>query len=165
MGCLVGKNGIKPDPQKVAGIKDIEAPRNVADMRRHLGIANHLARFIPNLLDSSAPLRQLLQKGREWTWGPPQEEALVKIKDLIYSNRCMAKYDPKCPTILSADVSAFGLGAVLLQKQDNGERRPVAFASRSLTSAESRYAQIQKEALALTWAADRFEGYLRGLEV
>lgn len=142
LGCLVGKDGIKPDPQKMAAIKYCEAPRNVADVRRLLGVANHLARFIPNLSESCTPLRQLLQKGREWIWGPPQEEALVKIKDLIYSNRCMAKYDPKCPTILSADASALGLGAVLLQKQDNGERRPVALASRSLTTAESRYAQI-----------------------
>lgn len=97
-------------------------------------------------------------------WGPAQEAALSAIKDSICSAECMAKYDPTLPTVLSADASSFGLGSVLSQVQKNGDRRPIAFASRSLTSAETRYAQIEKEALALTWAAERFDEYLRGLD-
>ena len=65
---------------------------------------------------------------------------------------------------MSADASSFGLGAVLLQQQDDGERRPVAYASRSMTPTEQRYAQIEKEALAITWACDRFADYLIGLK-
>ena len=65
---------------------------------------------------------------------------------------------------MSADASSFGLGAVLLQQQDDGEKRPVAYASRSMTPTEQRYAQIEKEALAITWACDRFVDYLIGLK-
>ena len=64
---------------------------------------------------------------------------------------------------MSADASAYGLGAVIRQKQDNGEWKPIAYASRSLTSAEARYAQIEKEALSITWACDRFRDYLLGM--
>ncbi|XP_064469720.1 uncharacterized protein K02A2.6-like [Ornithodoros turicata] len=74
----------------------------------------------------------------------------------------MAKYNPNFPTVLSADASSYGLGGVLSQVQRNGELKPVAYASRSLNSAESRYSQVEKEALALTWAAEKFE-YIRGL--
>lgn len=75
----------------------------------------------------------------------------------------MACYNPEHPTIVSADSSSFGLGAVLLQDQPSGERRVVAFASRSLTATEQRYSQTEKEALAVTWAVHRFDEYVWGL--
>lgn len=165
LGCVLSRDGIRPDPEKVRAIKELPTPNNVSDVRRLLGMTNHLARFIPDLASKTAPLRHLLLKSSEWTWGPAQEQALSYVKDVIGSARVMANYDAKYPTILSADASSFGLGAVLMQVQPNNEKRPVAFASRSLTPAETRYSQIEKEALAMTWAAERFEGYIKGLEI
>ena len=54
------------------------------------------------------------------------------------------------------------MGAVLRQKQPNGNLQPIAYVSRSLTKCEQRYAQIEKEALALTWACERLNQYLLG---
>ena len=62
----------------------------------------------------------------------------------------LAHYDPNRPTIISADASSTGIGAVLIQIQENGERRPICYASRSLSETEKRYAVIEKEALAVT---------------
>ena len=64
---------------------------------------------------------------------------------------------------MSSDASAYGLGAVIQQKQDNGEWKPIAYASRSLTSAEARYAQIEKEALSIIWACHRSRKNLLGM--
>ncbi|XP_037502145.1 uncharacterized protein LOC119376332 [Rhipicephalus sanguineus] len=163
LGCVISSQGIRPDPKKVEAIKCLPPPTDVAGVRRILGMVNHLARFLPNLAERTAALRVLLKKTSEWTWGPAQDKDFQNIKDLICSDQCLAKYHPEYPTTLSADASAYGLGAVLLQVQPDGNNRPVAFASRSLTPAETRYAQIEKEALALTWGAERFEEYLRGL--
>lgn len=163
LGFLVSKDGIRPDPAKVRAIADMKAPTSVAEVRRLLGLANHCSRFIPNLADKTAPLRQLLQKNTDWIWTDAQEKAMECLKKAICSDSCMAKYDPRYPTILSADASSYGLGAVLLQLQPNNEQRPVVFVSRALTPTEMRYAQIEKETLALTWAAERLESYLRGL--
>ena len=64
---------------------------------------------------------------------------------------------------MSADASSFGLGSVLLQRQLRGELRPVAYASRSMTDTERRYAQIEKEALATTWALEHWADLLIGM--
>ena len=61
-----------------------------------------------------------------------------------------------------ADASSFGLGAVFKQKQPSGEYKAVAYTSRSLTETERRYAQIEKEGLAVTWATEKFQTYLLG---
>ena len=72
----------------------------------------------------------------------------------------LAHYDPNRPTIISADASSTGIGAVLIQIQENGERRPICYASRSLSETEKRYAVIEKEALAVTWASEKFSDYV-----
>ena len=77
------------------------------------------------------------------------------------SNRILAWYDPGAETRISTDASSYELGTVLLQKQD-GQWKPVVYASRSLTETESRCAQIEKEALAFTWACKHFSDYILG---
>ena len=75
----------------------------------------------------------------------------------------LAHYDPKRQTIVAADNCQNGLGAVLLQVDADGNRQPICYASRSLTDAETRYAVIEKEALAATWACEKFSDYILGM--
>ncbi len=73
----------------------------------------------------------------------------------------MALYSPIAETNVSEDASSFGLGAVLWQKIDENWK-PVAYASKSLTPTQKRYAQIENEALATTWACEKFSPYILG---
>lgn len=164
LGQVINGSGIHPDPQKVAAIKKIPAPKTVSELRRVLGMTNQLSKFIPHLADKTKALRDLLHKNRQWVWDHTQQEALESIKESLTSTHTLALYDPNATTIVSADASSYGLGAVLLQEQRNGDIKPVAYISRSLSVAEERYAQIEKEALAFTWACEHFSDYLIGIE-
>lgn len=74
-------------------------------------------------------------------------------------------YDPNKETKIAADASSFGLGAVVLQEEAPGDWKPVSFISRSMTSTECKYAQIEKEALAVTWACERSSIYIVGKSI
>ena len=163
LGHVIGKSGISPDPDKVKAIKEFPPPTNIGDVRRYLGMVNHLAKFVPNLAETTQPLRELLVKNRLWTWTEKQQRAFNKTKELLTLSPILTLFDPNHETAVSADASSFGLGAVLIQKNPKGEYKPVAYISRSLTPTEQRYAQIEKEALAFTWACERLSDYLIGL--
>jgi len=87
-----------------------------------------------------------------------------EVKKALTTAPVLALFDPAQETIVSADASSYSLGAVLIQKQPEGVMKPVAYISRSLTPTEQRYAQIEKEALAFTWACECFSDYLVGLK-
>ncbi|XP_037503251.1 uncharacterized protein LOC119378078 [Rhipicephalus sanguineus] len=163
LGVIIDANGISPSTSKLEALRNLEPPTDVAGVRRFLGMVNHIGRFLPNLSQATAPISALLGEQNAWQWGPLQETAFNRVKAMLTSDLCVAKYHPGRNTIVSCDASSFGLGTALLPEQPSGERRAVAFASRSLTNAEQRYSQIEKEALAVAWAVHRFDQYVRGL--
>ena len=158
---IVDQNGVKADPDKTQALEGMKTPTNVSELRQFLGMANQSGKFSPNLAQLTQPLRELLAKKNTWVWNTPQESALKAIKQELTAPTTLALYDPAADTKISADASAYGLGAVILQKQANNWK-PIAYASRSLSETERRYAQIEKEALAIAWACDKFAMYLLG---
>ena len=161
LGHIIDQNGIRADPDKTAAIREMQPPTTVPELRKFLGMVNQLGKFTPKLTDLTQPLRELLSKSKTWTWGRPQEQAFKEIKEELSRPTTLAHYDPGAPTKISADASSYGLGAVLLQQLDS-QWKPIAFASRSMSDTEKRYAQIEKEALASTWACEKFSTYILG---
>ena len=161
LGHLIDEKGIQADPDKTAAIRDMQPPSNVPELRRFMGMANQLGKFSPNLADLTQPLRELLSKNHMWLWGANQEQAFSQVKTELSKPTTLALYDPGAESKISADASSYGLGAVLLQKVECAWK-PVAFASRSMSNTERRYTQIEKEALAITWACEKFSMYILG---
>ena len=161
LGHVIDENGIRADPDKSSAISEMEVPKTITELQRFMGMVNQLGKFSPNLSDLSQPLRELLSPKNAWVWGPDQEKAFSLVKQELVKPTLLALYDPQTNTKVSADASSFGLGAVLLQ-QHHAEWRPVAYASRAMSETERRYAQIEKEVLAATWACEKFSDYILG---
>ena len=161
LGHLISENGIQQDPDKIAAIAKMPRPTCVQELKRFMGMINHLGKFSRNLAELSQPLRVLLSKNNLWTWDNTQDQAFKRIKEEITKPTVWALYDVKADMKISADASSYGLGVVLLQKNDQSWQ-PVTYASRTMTSTECRYAQVEKEALALTWACEKFANYVLG---
>ena len=134
MGQVIDAEGVKNDPAKVKAILDRKDPESVPDVRRILGMVNQLMKFVPNLAEKSKPERNLLRKGVSWTRGKDQQDAFNSLKMDLASPETLAVQNENC---------GFS-GEVFLQRQENGKLQPDAYASRSLTETEQRYAQIEK---------------------
>ena len=158
-GLVFDKHGAHPDAQRVTAMRAIEPPRSKKELQEFLGIATYMSPFIPNLSALTEPLRNLLKKDRVFAWSPSHQKAFQKTKDAICRDVTLAYFDPRKEVVLEVDASTQGLGAALMQ-----EGQPIAFASKSLTDAESRYANIEREMLAVVYACEKFHAYVYGRE-
>ena len=106
------------------------------------------------------PLCEPTQQDVEWCWKDAQITALSQLKEAVTRTLVLRYYNLNDEVTLQSDASKSGLGAALLQ---NGQ--PVAYASRALTPAETCYAQIEEELLAIVFACERFDTYIYGRDV
>ncbi|GFU24810.1 retrovirus-related Pol polyprotein from transposon 17.6 [Trichonephila clavipes] len=118
---------------------------------------------LENLLkgDLAEPLQSLLKSGVEFHWGPEEVEAFNSLKKALTSDPVLGMYDESASTEIHTDASGYGIGAVLVQIQNNAEK-VIAHASRTLTNAEKNYSTTERECLAIVWATNKFRSYIFG---
>ena len=156
-GHTFSSNGVQADPEKIDTIKKMQPPKNVSEMKSLLGMTQYVSRFIPNCASITTPLRTLTHQNVPWKWQTEQENALKKLQHELTSDHVMAYFDASKPTTIIVDASPFGLGALLTQ-----DGRVISYASRALSSVESRYSQTEREMLAVIWAIEHYHLYLYG---
>lgn len=156
-GTVYDKFGARPDPKKVETIKAIQEPKDASELQTFMGLATYMSNFIPNLSALSEPLRRLLKKDSEFQWNPSHCRAFQRIKDSICEKVILQHFDPNKATTIQVDASLQGLGSALLQ-----DGKVVAFGSKSLNDAETRYANIEREMLAVVAACEKFRNFIYG---
>ncbi|XP_028166425.1 uncharacterized protein K02A2.6-like isoform X2 [Ostrinia furnacalis] len=162
LGFIIDKKGLRTNPEKIKPIIDMPPPRNTTELKSFLGMVNFYGKFVKNLASYLSPLYNLLKKGKHYYWGKEENNYFLTIKKLLCSTSVLVHYNIAWPTVVTCDASAHGLGAVLAQRAPDGSERVVAYASRALTSAETNYSQIHKEALAIIFSVEKFHQYLYG---
>ena len=164
LGYKIDKNGINAG-EKIQGLRDFPRPNNVKGVRSFLGLINQYARFSSEIEETSHPIRELRKKNIVFIWEEAQENSFRELKDIFEKPTILAFFDIKKNSIITTDASNQGIGAILSQMDDKGNRRIVAAASRSLTETEKKYAVIEKEALGVVWGLDKFNYYVNGATI
>jgi len=161
---MISADGLRPSSSKIQTITEVSQPANVSQLKAFLGLVNYYARFLPDLATKLVPLYQLLQKDKTWEWYDKQEQAFQEVKQLLSSPNLLVHFDDSKPIVVACDASPFGIGAVLSHILQDGTEHPaaVAYASRSLSPAERKYSQLDKEALAIVFSVTKFHHYIFG---
>jgi hypothetical protein len=166
LGHILSEGQLKPNPESVATILKWERPTQGNNKQKaikgFLGMVGWYRKFIPHFAEKARPLFELLKKDAQWEWTDACQRSFECLRDAITSKPVLAIADPNKPYILDTDASDVALGAVLMQKDEEGYLRPVAYASKSLGPAEKNYGVTDREALAIVWALEHFNTYCEG---
>lgn len=165
LGHLISKKGISILPSRISAILNFPTPKNKESLMQILGSLNYVSKYLPDKSHILAPLNSLLQDNIPFEWKDSQQKAFDRVKSLLTKAPTFAHYDYRKNIIIQADASSYGLGSALIQGDEQEKREIVAYASRTLTSSERKFSQIEKEALALVYAAEHFKDFITGISV
>ena len=153
--------GLQVTDDKIKAMAAAPEPKNAVEVKSFHGSTLFSAKFIPDFATITQPLWELTREKTEWKW-----TAFDDVKRRLTTAPIMEYYRLDADTRIVTDASLAGLGAVLQQKQeqDDGQYRPMYYASRKLRDVETRYSQFEREALAVKWTCDKFHLYVCGRE-
>ena len=160
LGYKIDLRGVHTSTSKVDAIQEEPVPHNTQQLHSFLGLLHYYSKFIPTLSYLLHPLNRLLQTSTKWKWDEECDKAFKEAKEKLVSTPILAHYDPSKKLKLTANTSAYGIGAVLSQVFANGCKRSIAYSSTTMSKAEQQYAQIDKEALGLIFGVQNFHQYL-----
>lgn len=157
LGQVFESSGMKPENSKIEAIQNMSVPKCVKDVQRFLGMINYLASYVPNLSEKCLNLRKLLRKENLFCWEKAHEKEFNDLKSLICTAPVLNFFEVNKPIVLNVDSSKDAVGACLLQS-----KKPIAYASKSLTDSQIRWAQIEKELFAIWFGCSKFHQYVFG---
>ena len=160
LGHYIGRDWIRVNEENLQKIRTARRPTTKQDVRSFLGLANYYCAHIPTF---AAPLTDLTRKRQpnKIQWGQAQEKAFSSLRGCLLKRSILKHPDHSKPFILRIDASNCGLGAPLMQQHDE-RLYPVAYASKKLVRAETKYSTLEKECLGIVWGISKFQLYLAG---
>ena len=161
LGHHVGRDGVRMMEDKVKAVQEWPTPTKVAHVRSFLGTAGYYRKFIRDFSKLAAPLSELTHDHTPFVWGDAQATAFQALKDAMQRHPVLILPDPKLPFVVHTDASGFAVGAVLMQDQGKG-LQPIAYLSKKMQPAETRYPTHEQELLAIIVALKSWRPYLYG---
>src|SRR3989440_12749140 len=159
LGHVVGRDGIKPDPEKIEKVKNYPILTNLTELHAALGLFSYYRKFIKDFSRIARPMNALLKKDIPYVWTEKQQTAFDQLRQMLVQALVLSYPDFTKLFTIYTDASGIGLGAVLSQEQDRKER-VISYASRSLNNTEKNYTVTDQECLAVVWAIKHFQHYL-----
>ena len=165
LGHMVGVSGLRVMQDKIEAVRDWPIPENARELRAFLGLAGYYRRFVRNFSAIALPLteltRHVTKQKLELRWGAKEQLAFVELKRALQSTPVLVLPDLDKEFVVHCDASGYAVGAVL--QQDHGKGlQPVAFLSKKMVGAETRYPVHEQELLAIVTALTTWRHYLEG---
>lgn len=163
MGYIIGQDGLKFDSAKVEALKDLPRPKNQKQVRSLLGSLTYYRRFVPGFSMKTKVLSDLTKKefdGKPINWTPECEEAYQNILKIYCEHPVLSHFRSNDEIQIYCDSSDIGHGACLEQKDENGKRHVIAYASRLLSPGEKKMISMLHEAHAVLFALSKFRNYV-----
>ena len=161
LGFDVSSQGIQPSPEKVRTVVEWPRPCSVKDIRSFLGLAGFYRRFIKEFSLKAKPMTELTKEKVPWKWTQTEENSFNELKKSLVIAPVLRMPNFDLPFVVTTDASLVSVGAIL--EQDFGQGlQPVAFDSRKLNPAETRYSAYERELLGIVWAIGKWRHYLEG---
>ena len=129
---------------------------------RFIGKLNYYGKFLPSFSTICSPLKRLRGPDVRWGWSTECDQASIQLKNMLAQKTRLVHHDPTRPITLAADASSCGIGTVISQCALDGTEEPTDFASKTLTSTEKNYSQVEKEALSIIFGVRQFHQSLSG---
>jgi hypothetical protein len=166
LGHYVGRDGLRVMEDKIEAVRDWPVPETMRELRAFLGLAGYYRRFVRGFSEIALPLTELTRNTayQRLQWGARQQMAFIELKRALQSTPVLVLPDPKLPFVVNCDASGYAVGAVLQQDRGAG-LQPVAFLSKKLSGAETRYPVHEQELLAIVTALQTWRHYLSGTAV
>ncbi|MGH9656204.1 MAG: RNase H-like domain-containing protein, partial [Bryobacteraceae bacterium] len=164
LGHVISEKGVDVQQHKVKAVQEWPALQSKKDIKSFLGLTGYYRKFIPRYSAVAKPLSDLLKEERKFDWGEEQRKAFDELKAALTSATFLAHPNPQEQYVLNTDASGFAIAAVLSQKQQDGKMHPVAYYSRKMEPAETRYEVTDQELLAIVDAVEHWRCYLEGAE-
>ena len=162
-GYNISRDGIRPDPSRIAAIQLLQAPADITQLRSFLGAANQVGIFHPDLTHLTDLHRQLLKKDVAFVWSTEHQTAFEAVKAAIATEVALAYFDKALRTEVWCDASRLhGLGFALIQRNRDDKPRLIICGSRSLAKAERNYAVIELEYIAVLFGVRKCKHFLLG---
>ena len=162
LGHVISAEGVAVQQHKVQRVREWTVPHSKKDVKSFLGMTGYYRKFIESYSRIAVPLTSLTADDVKWHWGDEEQKAFQQLKDALCTAPVLVHADATRPYVIQTDASAFAIGGFLAQQQADGSLRPVAYWSRKLNGAETRYSATERELLALVEAVDEWRVYVEG---
>ena len=160
LGYWITREGIKPVTQKVEAMLRIAEPKSRKQLRSFIGVVNYYRDMWIRRSHVLAPLAKLTSKSAKWQWGPKEAQAFKMAKKIMAKEALLAYPDFNKPFVIHTDASHYQLGGVISQ-----DGKPIAFYSRKLNDAQTRYTTTERELLSIVETLKEYRNILLGQKI
>ena len=161
LGHIVSNQGVEVDPEKVATVSKMKSPRKIKEWRAILGLVGFYRKFIQDFGKIAEPLYKLLNKKERFSWSKECESAVEQLKQLLQKEPILGYPNDTDPYTLNTEASLFGIGEIISQRHQWGER-VIAHASKTLSKSQRNYSATKRELFAILCFTQHFRKYFLG---